>query len=228
MKTNVYGIVSLICGIIGLMLACVGIGIFPAIVGIIMAIVGLCQKNTKYGTSIAGMVCSLVGICIFAICFMVALVSTDSDTETTKPTEITQTTTTDTEESGELIVEEENLIDCEILDCNIKYVSHEVDYDRSDKKCVFVYYTFTNNNKESKEFGYMVDDKAFQNGIELELSYWEVDGYENNKYAEIKPGAEITVACVYQLRDESTVELEIRKMFDYNNKAVDSMTIELE
>ena len=106
----------------------------------------------------------------FAICFIVALVSTDSDTETTKPTEITQTTTTDTEESGELIVEEENLIDCEILDCNIKYVSHEVDYDRSDKKCVFVYYTFTNNNKESKEFGYMVDDKAFQNGIELELS----------------------------------------------------------
>lgn len=228
MKTNVYGIVSLICGIIGLMLACVGIGIFPAIVGLIMAIVGLCQKNTKYGTSIAGMVCSLVGICIFAICFMVAFVSTDSDTETTKPTEITQTTTTDAEESGELIVEEENLIDCEILDCNIKYVSHEVDYDRSDKKCVFVYYTFTNNNKESKEFGYMVDDKAFQNGIELESSYWEVEGYENNSYAEIKPGAEITVVCVYQLRDESTVELEIRKMFDYNNKAVDSMTIELE
>lgn len=229
MKTNVFGIVSLVCGIIGLILACVGIGIFPAIAGVIFSIIGFCQKNTKYGTSIAGMVCSVIGIAIFSLMFFIAFFASDETTKEISNNKINESIISDIKESAaEEIAKEDNLIDCEILDCNIKYVSHEVDYDRSDKKCVFVYYTFTNNNKESKEFGYMVDDKAFQNGIELELSYWEVDGYENNKYAEIKPGAEITVACVYQLRDESTVELEIRKMFDYNNKAVDSMTIELE
>lgn len=229
MKTNVYGIVSLVCGIIGLCTVCIFFGILPAIVGIIMAIVGLCQKNTKYGTSIAGLICSIIAMCIFGIIFFFVNFSENEDTEKETQNSVASSSVIESTENNDAEqTVDDNLIDCEVVDCAVKYVSHEVGYDRSDKKCVFVYYTFSNNNKETKTFGYTIDDKAFQNGIELESSYWEVEGYENNSYAEIKPGAEITVVCVYQLRDDSTVELDIRKMYDYNNKVIDSMTIELE
>lgn len=229
MKVNVFGILSLICGIIGMILACIGFGIFPAIAGMIFSIIGFCQKNTKYGTSIAGMVCSVIGIAIFSLMFFIALFASDETTKEIANNKINESIISDIKESvAEEVAKEDNLIDCEVIDCTVKYVSHEVGYDRSDNKCVFVYYTFSNNNKETKSFGYTIDDKAFQNGVELEISYWEVEGYENNKYAEIKPGAEVTVACVYKLRDTSSVELDIRKMYDYNNKVIDSMTIELE
>lgn len=229
MKTNVFGIVSLVCGIIGLCTVCIFFGILPAIVGIIMAIVGLCQKNTKYGTSIAGLICSIIAMCIFGIIFFFVNFSANEETEKETQSKVTSSAVIESTENNdtEQIVED-NLIDCEVVDCTVKYISHEVGYDRSDKKCLFVYYTFTNNNKEPKEFSYTIDDKAFQKGIELESSFWEVDGFENNKYAEIKPGAEITLVCVYQLRDNSHVELEIRKAYDFNNKVIDSMIIELE
>lgn len=67
MKQNVFGIISLVLGIIGMLLSSVAVGIVPCIIGLILAIIALTQKNTKHGTAIAGLVCSIIGIGIFLL-----------------------------------------------------------------------------------------------------------------------------------------------------------------
>lgn len=66
MKQSGLGIASLVLGIIGLLLSCVVIGVVPCAIGLILAIVGLTQKDRGHGTAIAGLVCSVIGIGIFA------------------------------------------------------------------------------------------------------------------------------------------------------------------
>lgn len=64
MKENGFGIASMVLGIIGLLLSCVFIGLYPAIFGLSFSIVGLTKKNVKYGTAIAGLICSIIAILI--------------------------------------------------------------------------------------------------------------------------------------------------------------------
>ena len=61
------GIASLILGIIGMLLSCIAIGIVPCAIGLILAIIGITQKDKAHGTSIAGLVCSTIGIGIFLL-----------------------------------------------------------------------------------------------------------------------------------------------------------------
>ena len=57
----------MVLGIISILTACIAFGIVPGIIGLILAIIALCQKDRKHGTAIAGLVCSVIGIVIFAI-----------------------------------------------------------------------------------------------------------------------------------------------------------------
>lgn len=61
------GVASLILGIIGMILSCIAIGIVPCAIGLIFAIIGITQKDKAHGTSIAGLVCSTIGISIFLL-----------------------------------------------------------------------------------------------------------------------------------------------------------------
>lgn len=65
MKQSGFGIASLILGIIGIFLGCVAIGIIPSILGVIFACIGMSQRNSKNGTAIGGLVCSIIGIVVF-------------------------------------------------------------------------------------------------------------------------------------------------------------------
>ena len=56
MKQSGFGIASLILGIVGLVFSCFIVGIIPAFLGLIFAIIALCQKNTKNGMAIAGLI----------------------------------------------------------------------------------------------------------------------------------------------------------------------------
>ena len=101
MKKNVYGIVCLICGIIGLLLSCIFIGVFPALVGLAFSLLGLSQKNTKHGTSIAGLICSIVAICIGVFMALIFAESMEKKAEKITQSSIDNSYVYETEESTE-------------------------------------------------------------------------------------------------------------------------------
>lgn len=81
-KSNVLSILSLIFGIIGLLLSCLTVGIVLCIPALILGIVALTKKQSK-GMSIAGIVCSAIGILIAGVVLIAGLSGSDSKTEST-------------------------------------------------------------------------------------------------------------------------------------------------
>lgn len=99
----------------------------------------------------------------------------------------------------------------EYTDTSIKYLRSEIEYNSFDEKCLFVYFEFTNNSDENKAFDYLVECKAFQNGVELETNYIYDCDEERNGTKEIQPGASVTVAEIFKLGDSmENVTLEVR------------------
>lgn len=68
-KTNVCGIISLICGIIGMIICCYPIvTIVCAVIGITLAIVGMAAfPECGKGIAIAGLCCNIAAVCILIV-----------------------------------------------------------------------------------------------------------------------------------------------------------------
>lgn len=120
-------------------------------------------------------------------------------------------------------------IDCDINDCHVTYLKHEIVENMSGDRCLAVYFQFTNNNKDAKSFIYTVSDKAYQNGVQLESSLFHVNDESHNTSLEIKSGVSITVCSAFVLRDETTdVELDVAPWISLSEKVTDSMTLKLQ
>lgn len=92
----------------------------------------------------------------------------------------------------------------------LEYKKHEVMVDEIDQTVLVVYYDFTNNSGENKTFDYVFEDTCFQNGVEVEASWWHVNDESHNSGKEIKTGTTITVASAFVLGESmDDVELEI-------------------
>lgn len=95
-------------------------------------------------------------------------------------------------------------------DMTVKYLRHEIVVDDIDQEVLVVYYEFTNNSEENKTFVYSFDDTCFQNGVEVESSWWHVNDESHNRDKEIKTGTTITVASAFVLGESmDDIELEI-------------------
>ena len=120
--------------------------------------------------------------------------------------------------------EEPNMIDVNIRDCHVKYVSSSIETNYVDEPCLVIYYEFTNNSDENKCFDYTIGAKAFQDGVELKGSYFHVNDETKDSSVEIHPGTTVTVASAYTLRnDSSDITLEVSTWLSDKPKA--SMTI---
>lgn len=222
-KQSGLGIAGMVLGIIAILLSCLVVGGFIGIVGLILSIVGVLQKEKGKGTAIAGIVCNsisiLIMIIIFALPFSTNKNSNDqSQNDTLNPQPIT--------EAFDPL--SDDIIDVDISDCHVKYIKHEIVENMSGDKCVAVYYEFTNNSKEGKTFDFTISDKAFQNGIELDISLFHVNDESKNGSSEIKPGVTITVCSGFVLRDEtSDVELEVDEWISFNKSIEDKMVLSL-
>lgn len=98
----------------------------------------------------------------------------------------------------------------------ITYKSHKVSGGN-----IIVYYDMTNNSKENKCFNYCFDVKGWQDGIELETNYLYDCDEEKNTSKEIKPGATITVASVFELSNStSDVEIEFQPWISFIDEVV--------
>lgn len=251
MKQSDFGIASLMLGIISIVTVWMAIGIVPAVLGLTLSIVALCQKNRKKGAAIAGLICSLVGIALFMI--IVNSVNgggggktTDSTvastaqgttaeverTNTPEPTAEPISTEVPTPEPTELPTPEstpEPVTQFEYEGMIVKYLRHEVMTDSIGQKVLVVYYDFTNNSDENQTFDYAFSDKCFQNGVEVERSYWHANEESKNSGKEIKPGTTLEVASSFVLGDcMDDVELEIEPWITWEENILFSMNLELE
>ena len=111
----------------------------------------------------------------------------------------------------------------------VKYLKHEVMTDSIGQKVLVVYYDFTNNSDENQTFDFAFSDKCFQNGVEVEHSYWHANEESKNSGKEIKPGTTLKVASSFVLGDcMDDVELEIEPWITWEENILFSMNLELE
>lgn len=129
MKQSGFGIASLVLGIVGIILSCVGIGLVPSIIGLVFAIIGLFKNDAKHGMSIAGMVCSVIGILTFFIILFVVNISDGGLSEKVHDSERTEMeikTQTESEgEKEEVFRDEENFIYAPMYQTGQIYMENE-------------------------------------------------------------------------------------------------------
>ena len=185
MKQSGFGIASLVCGITGILLSCVAIGIVPAIVGIVFAIIALAQKNKGHGTSIGGLVCSIVGIITF---FLAMFVFTSDDTNDTpkkvssnEETQIQATENHSTETATEEKVNEPFKVGdtVETEDLRITFLKAEPytdEYDEPANGHEFYKFEFEFVNiSDSDQYVSSWDFNCYADGYDMESAYSSED-----------------------------------------------------
>lgn len=176
-KTIGLGIASLILGIIGMLLSCLAIGIFPCIIALILAIIGLTNKNTKNGTCIGGLVCSVIGIGIFLI--FVLLIGSSSDSDSVKKVENTSSKQIEVEKEEKEFFTAGESFDAKGLVVTINELNSEfTDYDdpyglnelEDGKKYIKASFTFENNS-DSEKYVSIYDFDCYADGTTCEQHY---------------------------------------------------------
>ena len=92
------------------------------------------------------------------------------------------------------------------------------------KECVLVKYKFTNNSDTEESFNSAIDDKVFQNGVELKEEYFYSDdlGYNGrDAHKDVKPGATLELEVAYDLNDSVTdINVELKEFFGWSNDKI--------
>lgn len=221
---NGIGIAAMITGIIGLLTSATVLGGVLCLVALILSIIGLCQKGKKRGTAVAGLICSIVGMVVFLVVIVILglAIGSSSNKDDEEPTnEIVTEQTTDEEPTTEKstkedattqepTTEEKNENEFVYEDLKVVYKESKIEKDKSGKDCLVVYFDYTNNSEENQAFLYAFTVTVFQNGVELEGSWFQVNDETENDDKKIQPGTTITVAQAFTLnesRDAATIQV---------------------
>lgn len=131
---------------------------------------------------------------------------------------------TDTEETPEEVKEEvsedDGIIDFTAEKFNVKYVKHEFGTDYEGNKCLYYYYTFTNNGEENATAGIAAHVQCFQDGSECEMAITEDMNDSMNNYAmnEVQPGGTVEVCQTYKLKSDTEITIEASDMISFDDK----------
>ena len=213
-KTSGLGIASLILGIIGMLLSCLAIGIFPCIIALILAIIGLTNKNTKNGTCIGGLVCSVIGIGIFLI--FVLLIGSSSDSDSVKKVENTSSKQIEVEKEEKEFFTAGESFDAKGLVVTINELNSEfTDYDdpyglnelEDGKKYIKASFTFENNS-DSEKYVSIYDFDCYADGTTCEQHYSFGGDFINTN---LSPTRNVSFDTYYIVADDCEVsELEYK------------------
>lgn len=193
-------------------------GLFLLFIGVPLSIIITIVFAIKKKKLLVPIVCIPASFLVGILFLLVgATISTEPDEDSTIKEIRTVETETDNESNPEITEEPETVEEKEELtdeftyrDMTVKYLKHEVVVDDIDQTVLVVYYDFTNNSDENKTFDYSFDDTCFQNGVEVEHSWWHVNDESKNSGKEIKTGTTITVASSFVLGESrDDIELEI-------------------
>lgn len=127
-----------------------------------------------------------------------------------------------TQESGKV---EATTDDAALGDYKVTIDSCRLATDYEGKDIVIVKYIFENvSDDDGAAFYLAIDDKAFQNGVGLNKSYFVSDDANysaDNQSKEIKKGASLEVEVAYELNDTTTaVEVEVSELFSLTDKKI--------
>ena len=113
------------------------------------------------------------------------------------------------------------------IELKIKSTAIKQDYKGED--FLLVTYKFKQNTDEADAFVYMVNDTAYQDGVELNSLVISDDLDSQSSITKVMPGVEIEVQQGYKLRNkESDVQIICTKLFSYKDKTpILEKTIEL-
>lgn len=175
------------------------------------------QRNVKE------MIFKGIGVCVLICIVCMFLISNNSGGEKEEEVLHDRVSQTGTEQ-----VSEEKVNAFKYADITMKYLRSEISYNSIDEKCLYVYFEMTNNSDENQAFDYLVDCKAFQNGIELDINYIYDCEEEKNGSKEIQPNATIMVAEVFELGDSTdNVTLEVRPFNIWSDKLLFEKEIQI-
>ena len=158
-----------------------------------------------------------------------ACTSTEEPKEETKAEEAkekeevpaeTDTEETPEEEAKEEVPEDDGIIDFTAEKFNVKYVKHEFGTDYEGNKCLYYYYTFTNNGEENATAGIAAHVQCFQDGSECEMAITEDMNDSMNNYAvnEVQPGGTVEVCQTYKLKSDTEITIEASDMLSFDDK----------
>lgn len=92
--------------------------------------------------------------------------------------------------------------------------------DYQGNPAIVVTYTWTNNSSDPQMFEVAIDDKAFQNGVELSFATISVTDQTYDMQAsfkEVQPGATQTVYQAFLLDDQSDVTVQCQELISFSD-----------
>lgn len=158
-----------------------------------------------------------------------ACTSTEEPKEETKTEEAkekeevpaeTEAKETPEEKAKEDVPEDDGIIDFTAEKFNVKYVKYEFGTDYEGNKCLYYYYTFTNNGDENATAGIAAHVQCFQDGSECEMAITEDMNDSMNNYAmnEVQPGGTVEVCQTYKLKSDTEITIEASDMLSFDDK----------
>lgn len=94
---------------------------------------------------------------------------------------------------------------------------------------IYIYFEMTNNSDDDVTFDYTFSVNAWQGGVEIDQNFFYDCEEEENASRSIRPGTTITIAEVFELRnDVDEVEIEISPFITFTNEVLCEFTIEME
>lgn len=148
--------------------------------------------------------------------------------------EATEETEEASEEEKEEATEDDTAEDDGIIDFttdtfNVKYVKHEFGKDFEGNKCLYYYYTFTNNGEENATAGIVANVQCFQDGSECEMAITDDTNDSMNNYAmnEVQPGGTVEVCQTFKLKSDTELTIEASELISFDNvKDTQKITVE--
>lgn len=167
----------------------------------------------------------VIAMAIGIVLLVVGLVLTPSNENnadsTTEKNESTTETVNSEKEDETTDGEDEKRDSFNYADMNVEFLEYKIEEDAAGTQCLVLYFDFTNNDKDSHAFGYTFDVKAFQDGVQLEPTYFHVNDETHNAEKEIKTGVTLKVAEQFELENVSgDIEIEIEPFNIWSDKTL--------
>lgn len=208
-----------ILGIIGCVLSFFVFNFLIEFVAFMLCLFSLRDKYKKQTCAKFGLILSVIAM-LFHVFVLDSEVDETNQKSITTPIPATIVTKKEIKDDG--------IINVTVDGCTLKYLRHKILKNATGDDCVAVFYEFTNNSKESTACIYKFSDIAFQNGVELDMSIFLLEDYDNNDAKEIRPGVSIEVYSLFKHKDMSNIELEVSHFVSFDNEPLDTMILSLD
>lgn len=166
----------------------------------------------------------IIGFLVIIFCVMLFLEGMEDYDKSTKNEEVLQETVVEDMVENK----EEQRISFTYDNLQVEFIEGKIEENRAGDTCLVLYFDFTNNDNDNNSYFYSFTTTAFQDGIELENSLWEVNEETKNCKKEIQPGTTVRIAKAFVLTENrNSVNVEIEPFSIWSSKKLLKFTIDL-